>query len=239
MMNPLSSQAPACCLAVVLAAGAAWAQQADDGGPVVVGEKNLSYKALELVRLDTHLDLLAQWRQDQVRGTGLPTLTETETLLRPTIDMNGEVYIGHKNLIDLMGTVKLGLEQDTLDSPATGTNNTSLSFTNEYDLNALVLGEGPVPTTVYSRRSENILHQDFGGSLTNTVNETGAIAQIRSAVAPTMLQLYHRDQDQTNQLGGGNYKVCSSTRPSTTSTRPGPRRSPIRTTTHRSTSRTC
>jgi hypothetical protein len=175
-----------------------------DEGPVVIGEQKANWKTVELVRLDAALDLWNQWRRDELKQPGLPTVTETEALYRQTLDLSGELYIGHKNFIDLSGTAKLGLEEDTLKNSASG-NNSYTTFLGLFDISALILGSGPVPTTAYARRDETDSHQDFGGTVKTTTTEFGAIAQVRSDVAPTQVQLLHREQDQTLALGGGGF----------------------------------
>jgi hypothetical protein len=179
---------------------------AQDGGPVVIGAERPQFKPFELEHLDAALDFYNQLRSDRLKQQGQPTLSEKEALFRQTVDMDMRAYIGHKNLIDFGGTLKIGLEEDSLSSDnADGTRQKTsyISTTDLYDLRALILGNGPVPTTVYARRDENIYHQDFGGSVKNTVTEEGAIADFRSTIAPTSVQYFHREQDQNDQLGRG------------------------------------
>jgi hypothetical protein len=195
-------------LALWLLAGAAslaQAQQPQDEGPVVIGAQKPNWKGFQLVRLDAALDLWGQWRKDELKQAGRPTLTETEATYRQTLDLSGEAYIGHKNLIDISGAGKIGLEEEDLHSDDSQNSTGYVAVTALGEISALILGNGPVPTTAYAKRDEVNTHQDFGGTIKTTTTEFGAIAQFRSAVIPTQLQVLHREQDQEDQLGRGGF----------------------------------
>lgn len=202
------------CVAVLLmAAGTAGAQAGAglDGGPVVVGERKAGYKWFELDHWNAALDLLAQQRRERRRQPGQDTLTDTETILRNTLDLSGEAFIGHKNLMDVTGAFKLGLEDTFLDSDTTGINQHDGSFANLYDVNALFFQEGPAPTNVYTRRDENLLYREFAGSIKNTTTETGIGTQLRSSVAPTSIRYFHREQDEHDPTGLSDYGLIQDT----------------------------
>jgi hypothetical protein len=184
---------------------ASHAQVSQDEGPVVVGEQRPKFRGVELVRLDASLDFWNQWREDSLKQQGQPTLHEKESLYRQTLDLSGDVTFGHKNLVDLSGDLKIGLEEDSIHSDLTQSSNSYVALTTLYDLKALFLANSQVPTTLYGRRDESYTHQDFGGSIRTTTTELGAIAQLRSTVAPTSIQVFHREQDQADQLGRGGF----------------------------------
>lgn len=196
----------ACACVLTACGGRVLAQQApQDDGPVVVGEQRPRFKGLELRRWNAGLDFMGQWRREQLEQEGQATLTETESLYRETLTLDGEGSIGHKNLVDWGGSLRLGLEQDFLESDATGTSRDYSAVTAQYDLRALLLGTGPAPTTIYGRRDQADLHQNFGGTTRSTLNEIGAITQIASSWAPTSIQIFHREQDQEDRLGLGGF----------------------------------
>jgi len=174
-------------------------------GPIVVGEQRPRFRGLELLRLEAAVDLWAQWRADRLMQDGQPTLTEEENLYRQTLDLSGEASIGHKNLLNLSGNLRLAFEEDALSSDLSGTQSSTTSLNALYDLSALILANGPVPTTAYTRRDESYFNPDFGGSIKNTVTEFGAIAQVRSDVAPTQVQVLHREQEQADRFGTGGF----------------------------------
>jgi hypothetical protein len=179
--------------------------QPQDEGPVVIGEKRPALRGFELVRLDAALDLLADWRMDRLKQQGLPTITEREALYRQTLDLSGEFTLGHKNFVDVSGNLSIGFEEDSVDSDQAGASSSYISLTSLYDLRALILGNSFVPTTAYARRDENRINQDFGPSVKTTTTEFGAIAQVRSQVLPTQVQVFHKEQDQEAQLGRGGF----------------------------------
>lgn len=200
-------------LALLMAAGTAGAQTGAgaDGGPIVVGERKEGYKWFELDHWNAALDLLAQQRRERRRQAGQDTLTDTETILRNTLDLSGEAFIGHKNLLDLTGAFKLGLEDTFLDSDTTGINQHDGSFANLYDVNALFFQEGPAPTNIYTRRDENLLYREFAGSIKNITTETGIGTQLRSSVAPTSIRYFHREQEERDPTGLSDYGLIQDT----------------------------
>ncbi|CAG0960920.1 hypothetical protein PHYC_00721 [Phycisphaerales bacterium] len=198
-------------LAAAATASAAHAQKATDDGPVVVGESRGHWKAFDLQRLNAGIEFLGRHRSDKLSVSNEPDRTDTETLLRELFGISGQAYIGHKNLIDLTGSARLGLEDRFLDSDTLGAQDHSSDFSNLFDLNAHFLANSKVPFDLYTRREEQFLDQDFSSSLTTTTFETGAAAHIQSGRAPTNIRAFHLETDQNDQLGLFDYSLVQNT----------------------------
>ncbi len=181
-----------------LAATATAQPQGPQDDPIVVGKRKDTWKLFELSKFGAAYEFLGQYRQDRLRQANGDTLVDTETLLRHTLDLSAEAAIGHKNLIDVTGTVQFGLDDRTSRSDTAGQTSREWSFLNLFDIRALLLGNGPVPTTLYTRRDQSLIDQGFGGRVEQTLSESGIITQFRSEIAPTSLQYFHRRIDLDN-----------------------------------------
>ncbi|MBK7404380.1 MAG: hypothetical protein IPJ41_07015 [Phycisphaerales bacterium] len=189
----------------------AWAQgQPADGEPIILGRRE-TWKGFELASLTAAVNTEARYRSFRRETEGQPTLTDTERYILGEIEVGGEAYIGHRNLLDVTGTVRLGLENTNLNSDTQGA---SLDDTNQrtlYDVSGLILQEGPAPLTVYSRREQVQLDRQFGGTIDSVNTEHGAILRYRSEVAPTYIHYFHRESNQTDQLGTIDYDSVQDT----------------------------
>ncbi len=192
--------------AVCVPARAQTAPRPEDG-PVIVGESKSRWKAWDLRRFDAAVEFLGRSRVDTLKQDGQADIVDRETLLRELVEVSGEAYIGHKNLIDLTGTVRLGFEDRFLDSDTAGAEDHSGDFTNLFDVNAHVLGTSKAPLDVYARRDEQFLDRDFAASVTNTTLETGVAAAIQSIRAPTTLRLFRLESTQDDQLRQSSYEL--------------------------------
>ncbi|MGE3108986.1 MAG: hypothetical protein AB7G11_17290 [Phycisphaerales bacterium] len=193
-------------LVLVITAGTAWSRQAlqpqpTDDGPVIVGERRGKYNLLELPRFGFELEFFGQWQKDTTKQGGSSRQTDTEDVFRGTANLDFEAYVGHKNLLDISGTMKLGLDYTHTESDTLGEKRNDLEFTNLYDVQGLILGEGPVPVTAYSRRVDSRLRRQFFGTIKNITSETGVIARLKSEAAPITLQYFHREEDESDPLG--------------------------------------
>ncbi|HEX2839371.1 MAG TPA: hypothetical protein VHN77_14735 [Phycisphaerales bacterium] len=183
------------------ACASAPAQQEADEGPVIVGETKSKWRAFELNRFGAALEFLGRSRRDSREQEGQPDLTDSETLMRELLELNGRAFIGHKNLVDLTATVKFGLEDRFLDSGTAQAEDHSSDFTTLFDINAHALGNSKVPLDVYARREQQFLERDFASSVTNTTTETGVMAAIQSITAPTTIKIFRNESTQDDQLG--------------------------------------
>ncbi len=191
----------------------AWGRQAEEGeeGPVIVGERRGRYRPFELARLDGSLDFFIRRRRDERKQRGEATTVDTETQVRSNLEIDSEFYIGHKNLLDVSANLQFGVERTTLESDTQFESTQDSTFFNQYDIRGLLLGEGPAPTTLYSRRDQTLLDRQFAGSIRSIATETGFITTIRSQSAPTTIQFFHREEDQTDQSGTADFNVVQNT----------------------------
>lgn len=204
-------------LILSLAAGAAIAtaaraqtQAPQAEGPVIVGENKPKWKLLELGRVDAALDLVGQYRNDRLSSTSGSASTR-DTLFRESLELSTTASIGHKNLIDLSASGKLELDQRSIHSDLAGQDANEQDYLGAYDIRALILGSGPAPVTVYSKRDQNTIDRGFGSRIDQTVNENGAILQLQSQVAPTTLQYFHRSQDLQDSFAFANSHTTQDT----------------------------
>lgn len=195
--------------AALTAAGLACAQpQVQQGGPVIVGERKEGFKNFELEFLEAALELYGESRYDRQKQQGEQSITDRDAQLRETLDVAGQAAIGHRNLLDLSFRAQVGLEQQYTDSDSQKIyDQWSDSLVDLYDIRGLLLGNGPVPVTIYTMRDEYFDDEPFTGTLQNVLSESGIQAQIVSARAPTTLHYFHREQDQSNQLGTVDFNV--------------------------------
>lgn len=182
-----------------------------DDGPIIVGEEVGKYKWWDLQSVSLDLELFAEFRKDKLSQKGQPTQELRDDRIRGTTNLTFESYIGHKNLIDLTGLVKLGYEDETIGSSFPDSSVHQTPFTNLYDVRALVLGNSKTPLTLYSTRDETVTGRDFLGSLRTTTTEHGAILTIDEEKIPTRFQYFHRDQDQSDPIGTQNYSAAQNT----------------------------
>lgn len=198
--------------AVLVGVGAR-AQTTDpqDEGPVVIGGEPARWDYFELRRLSGGVDLLARRTSDTLRQAGQPDLTDTETLFRELLELSGQAYIGHKNLVDLTGNARLGLEDRILNSDTFGIDDHASDLSWLFDVNAHVLAESRVPFDVYARRDEQFLDREFSTNITSRLFEFGAAASIRSEVAPTTIRLFRSENEQSDQLGQTDYALTQNT----------------------------
>lgn len=206
--------AAACLLA---ASGTAWgrqdanAPQPQDDGPVIVGAKRGKYTPLEFRSITAGFEFLGQYHKEKQKQSDGTTLEDRETRLRETLNLEWDASIGHKNLIDFSGGAKLGVESIDTRSDTEGVNSKDNELVDMYDLRALILGESELPVTLYTKRDQSQSDREFAGTIESTTSESGAIAQLRSKVAPTTLQIFHREEDQSDPLGTTDYNLTQDT----------------------------
>jgi hypothetical protein len=204
---------PSVQLLLVVAAGApallsagVLAQAPPEEGPVIVGERREGWKSFELLNVEAALDFYGRGQFDRQTQSGQPTITSRETLLRETLDLSGEMAIGHKNLLDITGAASFGLEDTWFTTTGADREHTT-QFLNLYDVQGLILANGPAPTTIYARRTDTLLDRPFQSSLDITSAEQGVLTQINSAWAPTTLHYFHREDEQSDRQGDFNSSV--------------------------------
>lgn len=193
--------------AVLAAAGTARGQaQGVDEGPVIVGERRQGWRAFELKRFGGDIELFGRTQVDRQQSLGDRGITDREFLLRETLNLNFEAYIGHQYLLDVTGTVGLRYEDRWIDSESFGAEDREGEFNNLYDVHGLILQNSRAPVDVYARRDETKLNRAFASSLTTTTTEYGAITTIRSERAPTTLRFFQNETDQSDDFGDLSYQ---------------------------------
>lgn len=202
--------AAACVLGGAAEARAQTAPPQDDG-PIIVGEKIGKYKWWDLQWSRLELEYYGEFRTDKQSTQGQPDQVVRENRNRGTANFSFESYIGHKNLLDLTGNFKLGLEDQTITSSIPGSDVHETPFTNLYDIQGLLFGNSSTPLTLYSRREETITGREFLGSLRTETSEHGAILSIDNEKFPTRLHYFHRDQTQTDPVGSLDYTALQDT----------------------------
>ncbi len=197
--------------ATLTVTGAHGQPETPDGGPLIVGTRRESWNNFELESFGAVLDLFGENRVERLKQPDGSTFTDRSDRLRETLDLFGQASIGHKNLLHLTGTVQIGLEERDIRSESTGLFTRESDIVNLYDVSARILGNGPVPLTIYSRRQQSTLDRAFAGTIDDTLTETGAIAEFRSETAPTTIQYFHREHEQNDALGRGTTTVVQDT----------------------------
>lgn len=217
-MRPMARSSAWAAAAVLAACGVARGQVvdptdgggADDGGPVVVGAKRGRYKWFELAKTGAGLRFTTRRTEDKRYLAGQAT-TDRETVFREELLLNGEAYLGHRNLVDVTGDASLGLEDTLLHNESESLDRHDRSLVDTYNVNALILGESSMPGNVYARRDRTDLNRDFAGTITSVLSEYGANTSIRSLTMPTFLHVFHREQNETDSAGTADYHLRQDT----------------------------
>ena len=180
--------------------------QPADGDPIIIGERE-AWDAWQLDTIGAAVETQARWRRFRRSTARQPEQVDTESYLLGRVELSGRAFVGHKNLLDITGRVAIGLEETDLDSDIAGASQTDRDLSLLYDVSALVLGEGPMPATVYSRREEIQLEREFAGSIDSTNTEHGILARLASESWPTSIHIFRRESDQSDKLGNIDHSV--------------------------------
>ena len=173
-----------------------------DEGPVVVGERTDELKGFDLDRFSISLDLFSRYLGTQQRSPTAGDRDDTELLLRESLSVSSRFFLGHKNLTDVTADFSIGLEDNFIDSETRGlTNEHETGLFNQFDVNALILGEGPAPVRLFARRNESLLDRAFVGSIDSRTTEFGGSVSAFRDTVPTTLTYTHRIIEQEDQLG--------------------------------------
>ncbi len=176
--------------------------QGIDEGPVIVGAQRQQFRDLEVDRFESSLEFYSRYQNDKIKQNGTTTRTDSELLFRETVGISTRLFIGHRNLIDLTADASLGFEENIIDSDTQGIHDeTESELFSQFDINALILGKGPAPLTVFARRYESLLDRAFAGSIDSETSEFGASVQLFSETVPTTLRYAHRIENLSDQLG--------------------------------------
>jgi hypothetical protein len=175
--------------------------QPDEGGPVIVGERDERLRYFILDRISATLDFYARYQRDSIDEPGQPSREDTELLFRQSIGISSRFFLGHPNLADITADANLGLDNNFIENETLGlTNEQETSFFNEFNVNALILGEGPAPLTLFARRDESLLDRAFIGSVDSRTTEYGASVRTFMEIAPTTISYTHRVEELEDAL---------------------------------------
>lgn len=175
---------------------------AEDEGPVIVGERSDGFKTFELDRLNASLDFYSRYLRSHQSSPGVPDRTDTELLFRESLGVSSRFFLGHENLIDVTADLSLGIEDNFVDNQSQGlTNEHETGLFTLFDVNALILGEGPAPVTLFARRNESLLDRAFAGSIDSRTTEFGASVRTFLKTVPTTLRFSHRILERDDQAG--------------------------------------
>lgn len=181
-----------------------------DARDTIVISSREELSGLQFTRWDALLEITARRQVDEVERADGTSDKEVEDRLEERLILETEGYYAHPNLLEfrLRGGVRLRQEWIDVDGEADEDNDEILS---EFDANLLFLRRTDNPITVFARRSQNVINRQFGASLDNTLTEYGARIRFRWDDAPTLLQISHRQQDQSGGGGATEYDLRQST----------------------------
>jgi hypothetical protein len=176
------------------------AAPAQGEGPIVITQREeLDFLRLENVRVA--FEMLASRRIDRVEPADGPTTRDREDLLTEVLEVRSGGYMGHPNLVelDLMGAIQLEQRDLDIESADTRFDNPTDIFL--YDVSGTILREGKAPLTLYARRTQSNIDRQFADTLESVITEYGARLAWRSDIAPSFFTVYHRDTDQSGDVG--------------------------------------
>ncbi|MCA9311909.1 MAG: hypothetical protein KDA21_11930 [Phycisphaerales bacterium] len=182
----------------------------DDGGPIVVGERDEKLQFFQLTDISAALEFRWEHRYNKQAADGQTTIEETSDTLLETLNLSTRSYFGHPNLIDLSASGQIGWQDLWVDrSPGEGQHDSSLFDT--YDITAGILSRGPAPLTLFARRSESLVDREFGGTLDSTTEEYGASLFLFREVVPTRLGYTHRRQQLDDPFNVSSFDLMQDT----------------------------
>jgi len=174
---------------------------AQSDGPIIIGEtRKLEWFKVESFRAS--IEAYWRYRDDESTDASGVKTKDTESLIRETLNLSGEGFLGDPNLVKLNVDLHFQLSQEEINSQASGRNDRTGETLSEYDVSAIVLQKSKLPITVYSKRSQVLLDRQFADSLDSITSESGVRVSLRSDLMPSQFLYFHRDQDQTGRFSG-------------------------------------
>lgn len=180
-----------------------------DGPIIVTRTTKLEFMSLENIRYA--VELFFQSQVDENDPAGGPGVRDTETLYRETFEISGNGFFGHPNLVDFNFKGRLQLSQEDFDLESENVTRTSDEFLDEFDFSALFLKKSEAPFTLYARRSQALIDQQFGGSLDSVTTEFGVRLNLALKGMKNRLEYFHRTQDQTSRFGRNDFFLTQDT----------------------------
>lgn len=180
----------------------------EEGGPIVIGERNEQFESFVVQRIRATLEFMYRYRTDERKSPGEQTTRDVEEVIRPSLQISADAFIVHPNFVQLAISGGLQLDQTTLDSESQDLNEDTTTLDTNYNFQAFILGKSSMPVTLYSRRTQTDIDRLFGPSLDSTVTEHGGIVNIAHERAPTTIQYFHRDTEQVTTGGATDLSIA-------------------------------
>lgn len=172
-----------------------------DGGPVIVGTPRESWTSFELEKLDAAIEFRWQYQNDVLKQNGQPDQKSRETRYRELVDLSTQAAIGHKNLVELTGSLQLGIEDIFFKNDLDGSDGHERDVVNLYNLNALLFGSSALPTNIYARREQSRLDRPFAATINETLTEEGLETSYQTDRSSTSIRVFHREDELKDNAG--------------------------------------
>ncbi|MFG0251584.1 MAG: hypothetical protein ACF8NJ_01770 [Phycisphaerales bacterium JB038] len=198
----------ALCCCASLALGQEVGRESSDS--IVVSSRD-ELQGLRFLRWRGFLEITARREVDEVDQQNGDSQRDVEDRLEERLVLETEGFYIHPNLLEFTLGGGIRLRQERLDPEGDALDERNDEFLNEFDVDLSFLSRTDNPFSLYARRSENTINRQFGASLDNTITEYGARVQLRWKDAPTMLQVFHREQDQSGGDGAAEYDLVQDT----------------------------
>jgi predicted porin len=185
---------------------------AQDGGPIVVGERQ-PLETFRLFNFRGGVELFGGWRQQEERIPDREKQRSTELQLRESVDLSSEGFVLHPNFLELDLFGRFGAEQTrstfTGLEPVAGERGGGWSYDYllEHDAIATFMKNSRVPLTLHTRRSQTLFNRPFGETLESISTEHGARLSFRNVAVPTELSYRRIEQDTSSGTGFSDFEI--------------------------------
>jgi predicted CXXCH cytochrome family protein len=194
-------------------------EQAPPEGPVVIGELHRP-SPIGMGPITPGLEFRYRYDHDSIAPRNGRSSSFTENRIEEDVTLSTTAYVIHPNLLDLKLDGTFGARQDW--NGNSGRTLFSDESIYDYNVEGTFLRKEDVPVTLYSRRTEDVLNQQFGPSFDNINQSSGGFLEVHSAKWPTHVEAYHSDQDQTSFGGQESYHLSQNVFTATSSYEPSP-----------------
>ncbi len=162
-------------------------------------------RPFQVVQWGGDIFVIGQYRQDtDTRGTPPQTTVSTDSFYNEGVDLKGQGYIYHPNLIDWNASVRLGLSQQDIQAGDTSTNSDGTIL--GYSLGALFLKEKPISFRVYASMDQNNLNRSFARNITLDTQTQGGEMTLKGKV-PVSVLLEHQTIDEVSDVRTDNQDI--------------------------------
>ena len=178
-------------IGVILLASSAWAQEAayEGEGPIVLERTRAPERGLYINPAALSLEVAATYQSGSTTSAS-GTQTSESLLFTQVMTAATSGYYKHPNLFDFNLSLSGGLNEEFSDN-SSGQSSNSIGTVYYWNVDATILRVGDWPLTLYSRRQENWIFRDFGGTIRSTSTVTGAAVRHHENDVDTTLDLSH------------------------------------------------